>query len=99
MEGFDPAADLARIDAVESPALRARALVLLRQRQDMGDGVFGKALQYAVLNDFESALTSLEAGFASGDPFSTHLGYLKIYDPIRDDPRFQAMLKAINLLP
>jgi len=98
MEGFDPAADLARIDAVENPELKERALMLLRQRQDIRDGVFGKALHYAVLGDYESALDSLEAGVASGDPFSSSIGYVKIYDPIRDDPRYQAMLKAVNLL-
>jgi hypothetical protein len=99
MEEFDPAADLARIDAVESPELKEHALMLLRQRQDLRDGVFGKALHYAVLGEYESALVSLEAGFASGDPFASSIGYVKIYDPIRDDPRFQAMLKEVNLLP
>lgn len=98
MEGFDPAADLARIDAVENPELKERALMLLGQRQDIRDGVFGKALHYAVLGEYESALVSLEAGFAAGDPFSASIGYVKIYDPIRNDPRYQAMLKAVNLL-
>ena len=98
LEGFDPAADLARIDAVENPELKERALRLLRQRQDMRDGVFGKALHYAVLGEYESALVSLEAGFASGEPYSSSIGYMKIYDPLRDNPRFQAMLKAVNLM-
>jgi hypothetical protein len=72
---------------------------VLRQRQDIRDGAFGKALHFAVLGDYESALDSLEAGFAAGDPFSSSIGYVKMYDPIRNDPRFQAMLKAVNLLP
>ena len=65
MEGFDPAADLARIDAVENPALKARALELLRQREDMGDSVFGKAMQYMLLGEHEAALASLEKGICS----------------------------------
>jgi len=49
LEGFDPAPDLARIDAVENPALKSRALELLQQRQDIVDGVWGKAMQYALM--------------------------------------------------
>jgi tetratricopeptide (TPR) repeat protein len=97
--GIDPAADLARIDAVENPELKAHALELLRQRQDMGEGTFGKGMQYALLGEYEAALESLEKGFAAGDPLAVQLGYIKIYDPLRDNPRFQAMLKEMNLLP
>jgi len=99
MEGFDPAADLARIDALENPALKELALTLLQQRQDLGDGVFGKALQFAVLGEFELALENLEVGFAAGDPLATAMNYVKLYDPLRGNPRFQVMLKKMNLLP
>lgn len=99
MEGYAAAADLARIDAVENPALTERALDLLRQRQDLEDGVFGKALQYALLGEHELALDNLESAFLAGDTFATALGYMRVYDPIRETPRFQAMLKEINLLP
>ena len=98
-EGFDPAADLARIDAIENPLLKDRAMALLQQRQDMTDAVFGKALQYALLEEYELALESLEAAFAAGAPYMADINYMRIYDPIRDDPRFQAMLKEMNLLP
>jgi tetratricopeptide (TPR) repeat protein len=99
LEGFDPAADLARIDAVENPALKERALELLRERQDISDGVFGKALHYALLDEFDLALESLEAGFANGDPLATAMNYVQLYDPLRDNPRFQAMLEEMNLWP
>jgi len=98
MEDFDPTADLARIDAVENPALKEHALALLRQRNDMGPGVFGKALQYALLEEYESALDSLETAFAEGDPYSASMNYMRIYDPLHSEPRFQAMLKEMNLL-
>ena len=98
MEGFDPAADLARIDAVENPELKERALRLLRQREDLRDGVYGKALHYAVLGEYELALESLEAGFAAGDPLATQLGIMKVYEPLQDNPRFQALLREVNLL-
>jgi adenylate cyclase len=99
LEGFDPAADLARIDAVENPELKEHALELLRQRQDLDDGVFGKSLQYAVLGEFESALESLEKAYQADDGYSSSMGYMRIYDPLRENPRFQAMLKEMNLWP
>ncbi len=99
MEEFDPAADLARIDAVENPQLKERALILLEQREDMGEGAFGRALQYALLEEYELALVNLEKTFAAGHPWAVHMSYMKIYDPLRDNPRFQAMLKEMNLPP
>ena len=98
LEGFDPAADLARIDAVENPEFKERALLLLRQRQDLGDGVYGKALHFAVLGEYELALENLESGFAAGDPLASHMGYVKVYEPLHDDPRFQKLLREMNLL-
>jgi TolB-like protein len=97
-EGFDPSADLARIDALENPALKPRALELLAARTDMIDGVYGKGMQYMLLGEHESALDSLENGLLIGDPLATHMNYVKVYDPIRSDPRFQAMLRKMNLL-
>ena len=99
MENYDPAADLARIDAVENPALKDHALELLKQRQDMDDTVFGKALQYALLEEYDLALESLEIAFAAGDAFAAAMNYMKVYDPLRDNPRFQAMLREMNLFP
>ncbi|TDJ32233.1 MAG: hypothetical protein E2O56_05665 [Gammaproteobacteria bacterium] len=99
MADFDPAADLARIDAVENPLLKERALILLEQREDMPDGAFGRALQYALLEEYELALESLEKAFAAGHPWAAHISYMKVYDPLRDNPRFQAMLKEMNLAP
>jgi len=99
MEGFDPAADLARIDALENPDKKEYALELLKLRQDMGDGTFRKALQYALLDEYDLALESLEKGFAAGDSYATAINYMRIYDPLRENPRFQTMLRQMNLLP
>ena len=99
LTGIDPTADLARIDAMENPALKERALNLLQQRDAEPDGAFGKALEYALLNEYEMALANLELGFASGDAYAPAMSYMKVYEPLRDDPRFQAMLKKMNLLP
>ena len=96
--GHDPAADLARIDAVENPALKDRALELLDQRTDITDGTFGKALQFMFLGEHELAMASLEAGFKARDPLASYIVFMKVYDPLRDDPRFQALLRDMNLL-
>ena len=65
----------------------------------VGDGVFGKALQFALLGEYESALESLETGLAAGDPYAASMSYMKVYALLRDNPRFQAMLRKMNLLP
>jgi len=81
---------------------RARQLAQMEGHSaaaDLEDGVFGKALQYALLGEHELALDNLESAFLAGDTFATALGYMRVYDPIRETPRFQAMLKEINLLP
>jgi hypothetical protein len=99
LKGIDPAPDLARIDAVENPELRPRALALLKQRQDMLEGVFGKAMQYVFLGEYDLALDSLEQALAAGDGWSGHMNWVFIYEPLRSNPRFQAMLEKMHQLP
>jgi len=97
LEGFDPAPDLARIDAMENPALKGRALELLGQRTDIKDGAFGKAMHYALLGEYDLALNSLEKGFAEGDTLASYISFMMIYDPLRENSRFQALLRKMNL--
>ena len=99
LEGFDPAPDLARIDAVENPALKPRALELLQQRQDIVEGVWGKAMQYALMDEYELALDSLEKAFETESPWRVHMKWIVNYEPLHDNPRFLAMLDKMNLLP
>lgn len=96
MEGFDPAPDLARIDAVEHPALKPRALELLAQREDIVEGVWGKAMQYALMNEYELALESLEKAFETESPWRVHMKWVVNYEPLHGNPRYQAMLKKMN---
>ncbi len=99
LEGYDPAPDLARIDAVENPALKPRALELLAQRQDIVEGVWGKAMQYALMDEYELALVSLEKAFETESPWRVHMKWVVNYKPLHDNPRYQAMLGKMNLLP
>ena len=59
----------------------------------------GKARMLMFLGEPELALDSLEKGFGQGDPYAVHMKRMDIYDPLRDNPRFQALLKKMNLWP
>jgi tetratricopeptide (TPR) repeat protein len=50
---------------------------------------------YAGLND--RALESLERAFEVRDPNVPYVGIYPIFDPLRDDPRFQDLLRRLNL--
>ena len=97
MENFDAAADLARIDAMEDPKLKPRALSLLAQRQDIVDGVWGKAMQYALLEEWDLAMASLEKAFATESPWRIHMSWVVNFEPLHDNPRYQALLEKMNL--
>jgi TolB-like protein/tetratricopeptide (TPR) repeat protein len=99
LKGIDPGADLARIDAIENPELKPRALALLEQRQDILEGVFGRAMQFAMLGEYDLALDSLERAFEAGDPWAIHMNWVFIYEPLHSNPRFQAMLRKMHQLP
>jgi serine/threonine-protein kinase len=55
------------------------------------------ALAYGALGEMDQAFEWLEKAFEEYE-----LGYLKVdpyYDPLRDDPRFQDLLRRMNLMP
>ena len=89
---------LAVIDALENPALKEQALEALAA-WELQDGALAKSLYLMTLAEHELALESLERAFARGDPYAIHMNRLIIYDPLRGNPRFQAMLQQMNLWP
>ncbi len=97
--GFDGAADLALIDAMENPALKPRAIELIQQSLLMYDGADSRALYFALLGEYELAMDNLEKGFAAHDPSTIYMNRWPMYDPLREDPRFQALLQKMNLKP
>jgi TolB-like protein len=97
--GFDPTASLAIIDALENPALNDRAIRLQNESDATREGTTEKAFQLALLGEYELALENLEQTFEAGDPYAIHMNRISVYDPLRDNPRFQALLKKMNLWP
>jgi adenylate cyclase len=93
------ATTLAIIDALENPELVGNALSHLEQSQGIADGALGKAAYLMMLNEPELALDNLEKGFAESEGYMVHMNRMDIYDPLRENPRFQALLKKMNLWP
>jgi TolB-like protein/thioredoxin-like negative regulator of GroEL len=96
---YDPTTDLAVIDALENPELIGNALSLIGQDNDLPDGAHGKALYLMMLNKPELAMDNLEKGFVKSDGNMVHMNRVDIYAPLYDNPRFQALLKEMNLWP
>ncbi len=54
------------------------------------------AMVYAQWGDADNAMTWLERGYAIRDPGLQYMNQAFQFDPIRDDPRFQAFLQKMN---
>jgi hypothetical protein len=65
----------------------------------MYDGNDGRALFFAMMGEYELAMDNLEKAFAAGDPMAIYMNRYALYDPLRDTPRFRALLQKVNLLP
>jgi len=55
------------------------------------------AAVYAQWADADNAMSWLERGYIIRDPGLPDVGANKLFDPIRDDPRFQAFLRKMKL--
>jgi tetratricopeptide (TPR) repeat protein len=63
------------------------------------DGVTGgmrTASAYALLGEYEKALAALEHGAEKGEFWLFQIKYDPAYEPLRGDPRFQALLKKFD---
>ena len=58
---------------------------------------FGTAILYAQLGEKSKALDSLERAFEQRSLSMTELAIEPSFDPLRPDPRFQALLRRLNL--
>ena len=94
---FSP--DHAVIDALEDPAKTDHAVELLLNSEGRQQGVMGDSAYFMLLDRPELALQSLEIGMNTRDAYNIHMNRVRLFDPLRDNPRFQAMLRKMNLLP
>ncbi len=55
------------------------------------------ATNYAMAGDRARSLDWLEKAYAEQDPNMPYIGCFPIFDPLRAEPRFQALLRKMNL--
>jgi tetratricopeptide (TPR) repeat protein len=60
---------------------------------------FSRALVYIGLGDFDTAFEWLDRAVDERDVHMLHLTVKPVYDPIRADPRFHALLRKMKLEP
>lgn len=84
---------LARVDALAGRSDEALRMIEERPRGDPTR----IALVFLALDEDEQALEVLEQAFEVRSPFLNELSVDPRYDPIRSDPRFEAMLRRLGL--
>ena len=90
--------ELALVDAMENPAFRDEAIRRFGE-VPVPSQPFHVPLAFMMLGERDLALDSLERNFEAGGPYAPHINRVVLYDPLRDDPRFQALLAKVNLWP
>jgi len=60
-------------------------------------GIVFKPVMLAMIGRNDLALNELERQFAANDPLREMVGAIPQFEPLHGDPRFQALLKQINL--
>ena len=91
---------LAYIYGHTGDAARARALVAATEAEHEGTTLGGvTALVYTALGDYDRAIDRLEWVWDHQSDTSLLLGIAvdPVYDPLRDEPRFQALLERMGL--
>jgi adenylate cyclase len=81
---------------------RARADAALQRLKKMSKAgqvaPFNLALVYLGLGDRQRAIDNLERAYASDSQFMVWLGQDHLFDPLRSEPRFVALLKKLNFV-
>jgi TolB-like protein/Flp pilus assembly protein TadD len=99
LRGFEAASELPVIDALENPDQTSQALDYLRSTPFPIDGVYYRPLYGNLLGDKALALDLLEQFFDLEDPQRSAINKIYAYTNLRDEPRFIALLKRVNLEP
>ena len=85
------------IDALKDPSRKPDAIKQVMANG--GDGVLMKPALLMRLGENELALVELEHQFAKHAPLREYLYSAPQFNPLRGNPRFQALLRQINLPP
>jgi len=100
LNGTDPEATVQVIRGIADPALRAEAVHSL-ETSPGNSGLQRDAILHAYflvqLGERDRALAALEAYAIHGNSAIQQLLWFPAFDPVRDDPRFKAVLKKIGL--
>lgn len=84
------------VDAAENPELKPAAIEAISQ-PEIGIDPFNAPTSFAVLGRYDLALEAMLKNFEQGGPYSPHVNRMKLFDPLREDPRFMNMLREMNL--
>lgn len=87
------------IDALQDPSLKPNAVRLLVQSEAFNYGSKASSFYLILLDEPDLAMDALEEGFAIGDPRAVHIKRMDVYKPLHTDPRFQKMMKKMNMWP
>jgi tetratricopeptide (TPR) repeat protein len=89
--------------AYGSAGQRDSAMAELAKLKQMSNGgevlPFNLALVYLGLGDKVKALDNLERALAADSQFMAWIGQDHIFDPLRSEPRFKALMKKLNFAP
>ena len=100
LNGTDPEATVQVIRGIADPALRPQAVHSLETSAG-NSGLQRDAILHAFflvqLGERDRALTALEDYATHGNSVIQQLLWFPAFDPIRDDPRFKAVLRKIGL--
>jgi TolB-like protein len=100
LNGTDPEATVQVIRGIADPALRAQAVRSLETSHG-NSGLKRDAILHAFflvqLGERDRALAALEDYAAHGNGAIQQLLWFPAFDPVRNDPRFKAVLKKIGL--
>jgi tetratricopeptide (TPR) repeat protein len=99
LTGFEGPATLPVADALQDPSLKPVVLERIANDPDWPTGANGKARDFMLLGEPALAMDELERALAEKDPYAVHANRMAVYDPLRDNPRFQAHLAKMNLWP
>ena len=84
-------------DSRYAEALRKATAVEVAKHAGEGGVAWDAAYNYAMAGDRALALDWLERAYADRDPNMPFIGVNPIFDPLRAEPRFQTLLRQMNL--